>query len=111
MSGGLLRSLARSPGSTADNRSFSPAVVAAVWLKGRVVPGYDPAHVRKDCCGAWMQFDAYGDTNSQYGWEVDHQQPVAHGGADNLANLQPLYWRNNRHKADNWPQWTCAVGA
>ena len=34
---------------------------------------------------------------------------MALGGSDSLSNLQPLYWENNRHKGDNWPQWSCAV--
>jgi len=21
------------------------------------------------------------------------------------------HWKNNRHKGDSWPQWTCAVSA
>jgi hypothetical protein len=28
-----------------------------------------------------------------------------------MANLQPLYWENNRHKSDNWPTWSCAITA
>jgi hypothetical protein len=35
---------------------------------------------------------------------------VAKGGSDDLANLQPLQWQNNRTKGDTWPQgWSCAV--
>ena len=37
-------------------------------------------------------FDKYGDTSSDYGWEIDHIKPVARGGTDNLNNLQALYW-------------------
>jgi hypothetical protein len=34
-------------------------------------------------------------------------RPVAAGGGDELENLQPLQWENNRHKSDLWPQWAC----
>jgi hypothetical protein len=33
-------------------------------------------------------------------------------GTDDLSNLQPLQWENNRGKGDTWPQqWVCAVMA
>ena len=67
--------------------------------------------MRKDACGAWMRRDHHGRTDSEYGWEVDHVRPVAEGGSDHLANLQPLQWQNNRHKGDSYPNWTCAVRA
>jgi len=37
------------------------------------------------------------------GWEVDHIRPVSHDGGDDLANLQPLQWKNNRCKGDTFP--------
>ncbi len=45
----------------------------------------------------------------QYGWEIDHIKPVALGGSDDLSNLQPLQWENNRTKGDEYPHKTCAV--
>jgi len=90
-------------------RAFPPPMVEAVWRKGQVVPGYDPSAVRKDRCGAWIQRDHYGRTESRYGWEVDHIVPASRNGSDDLSNLQPLQWENNRQKGDNFPHWTCAV--
>jgi hypothetical protein len=90
--------------------SFDAAAVAAVWNKGQVVSGNDPNVFRKDSCGAWMKRLDYGQT-TQYGWEIDHIKPVAKGGTDDLSNLQPLNWENNRHKSDAWPNWACAVKA
>jgi len=98
----------RRPGTTKLNQNFARADVVAVWNKGQIVPGYDPNYVRKDACNAFIQFDKYGDTNSVYGWEVDHKLPVAKGGTDILSNLQPLQWKNNRHKSDDI-NWSCAV--
>lgn len=95
---------------TTSGTIFDPWTVQMVWQKAQVVPGYDPATLRKDACGAWIRFSDHGTTNDT-GWEVDHVVPVAKGGSDALSNLQPLHWQNNRHKADDWPNWSCAVSA
>lgn len=95
--------------TTRSGRGFPAATVQAVWNKGQVVSGYDPAAVRADVCGTMMSRNEYGNTSSRFGWEVDHIQPVALGGSDAIRNLQPLQWQNNRHKSDSYPRWTCAV--
>jgi hypothetical protein len=68
----------------------------------------DPAYAnfRKDACGVTILRNDYG-TTTDYGWEIDHIKPVASGGTDAMDDLQPLHWENNRHKADNWPHWSC----
>ena len=50
-----------------------------------------------------IHFNKYGDIKPDYGWEIDHIKPVAKGGGDEFDNLQPLYWKTNRHKGDSWP--------
>ncbi|MGQ0741700.1 MAG: HNH endonuclease signature motif containing protein [Alphaproteobacteria bacterium] len=80
----------------------SEILVAAVWQKGIVVPEYDPAMIRKDICGSWMKFSEYGQETT-LGWEIDHIKPVAKSGSDDLSNLQPLWWQNNRRKGDAYP--------
>lgn len=99
----------RRTNTTRSGGPFSSAMVQAVWEKGRPIPGYDPRSVRADACGAPMQRQLYGVTSSAHGWEVDHVRPVSQGGLDDLRNLQPLQWQNNRHKGDKYPRWTCAV--
>lgn len=90
---------------------FDEATIQAVWNKGLIVYGYDPNKFRKDNCGAWISRVEYGNTNSEYGWEIDHVFPVSLGGTDVLINLQPLQWQNNRHKSNNWPKWFCKLKA
>jgi 5-methylcytosine-specific restriction endonuclease McrA len=99
----------RKPNTGAGGSGFDPRTVQAVWQKAQPVPGYNSTEFRKDTCGWWMLRSAYGSTDSEYGWEIDHIRPVALGGSDDLANLQPLHWKNNRSKGDSYPKWYCAV--
>lgn len=91
-----------------SGNNFTTQSIIAVWNKGWVVTGHDPAVRRKDACGAWIEFSQYGvTTENGTGWEIDHIQPVSQGGGDTLEKLQPLQWENNRHKGDDWPNWSC----
>lgn len=83
-----------------------PELILKVWEKGEIMPGYKATDWRKDRCGKAMHFQRHGDTNSQFGWEIDHIYPQALGGSDDLSNLQPLQWQNNRKKGDR-PIWNC----
>ncbi len=79
-----------------------------VWQKGIVVDGYSADKFRQDNCGAWIQRDKYG-TEENLGWEIDHVYPASKGGTDDLTNLRPMHWKNNRSKADNYPSYQCAI--
>ena len=98
----------RKPNTTVSGGPFSLYAKEQVWQKGQVVAGYNPKMYRKDQCGAWMKWSAYG-TTGDYGWEIDHKFPVSRGGADELRNVQPLHWRNNRGKGDDYPNWYCTI--
>jgi 5-methylcytosine-specific restriction endonuclease McrA len=74
-----------------------------VWSKGREIPNYDPAVWRRDVCGMVMKYSQHGNTDSKYGWEIDHIYPRAKGGPTTLDNLQPLNWQTNRQKGDTYP--------
>ena len=86
-------------------RTAKEALIAAVWQKGRILVSHNAATHRQDICRAWMQYDQHGK-EGQYGWEIDHINPTANGGGDELSNLQPLWWTNNRRKSDTYP-WSC----
>jgi hypothetical protein len=97
-------------GNQRDGRSFTPADIQAVWEKGRTIRGKDPELYRRDACGAIIYRASHGK-RTPMGWEIDHIRPVSKNGTDDLYNLQPLQWENNRHKGDNYPYYTCAVRA
>jgi len=98
--------MARTWSTKGDGAPFDDATVEAVWRKGTEEPQYPS--FRKDVCGASMQRGEYGKTQ-RWGWEIDHIKPVSKGGTDDISNLQPLHWENNRHKEDKWPNWDCKV--
>jgi hypothetical protein len=77
--------------------AFTPQQVEQVWNKARIVPPNDPNVYRQDRCTAYIRRLDYGNCNSAYGWEIDHIIP---NGNDDLSNLQPLHWQNNRAKGD-----------
>lgn len=89
-----------------DGKSFDEATIEAVWRKGTPEDNY--SSFRKDVCGASMHRPRYGK-QEQWGWEIDHVKPVLKGGTDDLDNLQPLQWENNRHQGDDYPNWSCKV--
>ena len=96
--------MARKHNTDKNGGAWTEETKKAVWNKAQIVQGKDPNTIRKDHCGAWINWDKHGDSTEEgNGWEIDHIKPVAIGGGDELSNLQPLQWQNNRKKSDNYP--------
>lgn len=87
-------------------------IIQKVWEKGLVMDGMDKNLFRKDHCGAIIRRDMYLICNEplSMGWEIDRIKPLGHGGTDDLNNLQPLQWENNKRKDNEYPAWSCLVG-
>jgi hypothetical protein len=79
--------------------SWTEQQIQSVWDRGQAVEKFNPQKWRKDACGAWISRDQHGNTNSDFGWEIDHIRPVANGGTDELSNLLPLQWKNAANKS------------
>lgn len=101
----------RQPSTKRSGSNFTESEKYQVWLKASTLINVDASIWRVDACGALIKFSDYGNTNSKYGWEIDHKNPVSNGGSDDLWNLQPLQWRNNRHKGDSVGGWSCKVNS
>ncbi len=91
--------------------------IQEAWNRASVVEGFDKNRYRKDACGAWIIRNKYGDTDSLYGWEVDHIVPqsllrdkgFSESMIDNSLNLRALQHENNASKSDDYPSYTAVV--
>lgn len=96
--------------------SWSIAQIDAVWSKGLIVQGYDPNKYRQDACNAWIARSEYGK-QSGLGWEIDHIFPESKAKEsgypqvqiDDIKNLRPMNWENNRSKDNDYPSYISVV--
>ncbi len=84
--------------------------IQKVWNKGVIIEGYDPKLYRKDVAGALIEREKYGE-NEFFGWEIDHIYPESKGGGDELINLRPMQWQNNKRKDDDYPIYTTVISS
>lgn len=97
--------------------AISELDIQNTWNRATSVEGYDAARYRKDACGAWIIRNKYGDTDSLYGWVVDHIVPqsllrekgISESMIDNSLNLRALQHENNASKSDDYPSYTAVV--
>src|SRR5690242_7833302 len=97
----------RDRNTLSSGQPFSTTTILQVWSKAKIIIGLPANEWRYDTCEKPIKLIEHGNTNFPYGWEIDHIRPVARGGLDKLANLQPLQWETNRAKRDTFP-WFCS---
>lgn len=85
--------------------SYSEWEIQRFWEKARVAFLLDPKLWRVDRLGMLMYRNSYGDRSNVYGWEIDHHFPESKGGSSNPGNLEPMNWKNNAAKSDDFPFW------
>lgn len=103
--------------SAFEDMAISELDIQNTWNRATSVEGYDAARYRKDACGAWIIRNKYGDTDSLYGWVVDHIVPqsllrekgISESMIDNSLNLRALQHENNASKSDDYPSYTAVV--
>ncbi len=91
--------MSRLSNTDASGKPFDEATIEAVWNTAPLSSDHPP--LRVDAYGSLMWRWGFGNTNSKLGWEIGYRTPLARGGNDNLENLQPLQWQNNRHNGDS----------
>jgi HNH nuclease len=74
-------------------------LVYLVWLKATPIQGLPPNEWRRDRNGNVIRWSEYGRL-TQYGWEIDHSIPKSRNGSNDISNLSPMRWRENREKSD-----------
>lgn len=81
--------------------NFSKEQLNKIFSKAKPIKGENLGQRRRDTFGSVIDRAAYGDTNSEFGWDVDHKKSRKKGGSNDLSNLQPLHWKNNRKKGSS----------
>ena len=89
-----LETMYRQPSTDASGKPFDAAIIEAVWNKA--VPSKQHPPLRMDVRGTLIWKEGYSNTNSRFGWVIARRRPLSQGGGDDLDNLEPVQWENNR---------------
>lgn len=81
--------------------TISKKNVENAWNRANVIKNKNPDTWRKDEKGNIIRKSSYG-TMGEYGWEIDHRNPVSKGGSDHGRNLRALNTKANREKSDKY---------
>jgi hypothetical protein len=73
--------------------------VENAWDRAAPIRGRSPDTWRRDEMGNECRKGSYG-TQGEYGWEIDHRNPVSKGGTDHGRNLRILNTASYRRKSD-----------
>jgi|TARA_B110000908_G_C10161100_1_gene406052 hypothetical protein len=92
--------------TTKEGNAWKKETIKKVFEKGKTIKGFSNTLWRHDKCDDPIKFSEFGNRKSIHGWEIDHINPIANKGGDELNNLQPLQWENNLEKGDNI-NWKC----
>ncbi len=94
-----------------NQKDLDEATINLIWEKAAYISGSGEDEIRKDVAGAMIRRGSYGYTGTKLnmGWEVDHRKPLSKNGSNDLSNLRPLHWANNRSKDDDYPKWKSVV--
>lgn len=71
----------------------------AAWDRAATIRGKYAKTWRRDELGNPMRHGSYG-TEGEFGWEIDHRNPVSKGGTNSPRNLRALNTEANREKSD-----------
>jgi len=74
-----------------NNMGYSEQLIQQVWEKARANADINADLWREDECGAWINRQYYGNTDSDFGWKIVNVTP---GEPDTMENLRPFHHRN-----------------
>lgn len=81
--------------------SYSEEEKSTIWYQTtKPLSSYSHSLYAIDKTGNEIHYIQYGNTDSEFGWEIDHIIPVVLGGKTVFSNLRAIHWRINRAKGD-----------
>jgi hypothetical protein len=89
----------RQSNTDTSGKPFDAAIIEQVWSRAPLSSDHPP--LRVDAFGALIWKEGFGNTNSKFGWDIGYKRLGANGGQDDLENLQPVQWENNRRNGQS----------